>query len=51
MVATSCDLHAPRCATTVPQVRFTGFGEVSSLVTDTPGTPVTPCIKVISNIV
>ena len=24
MVATSCDLNAPRCATTVPQVRFHG---------------------------
>ena len=37
MVATSRDLHAPRCTT------FTGPGEVSSLVTDPPGTPVTPC--------
>ena len=43
MVATSCDLYVPRCATTVPQVRFTGPGEVSSLVTDSLGTPVTPC--------
>ena len=43
MVATSCDLYAPRCATTVPQVRFTGPREVSSLVTDSLGTPVTPC--------
>ena len=25
---------------------FTGPGEVSSLVTDPPGTPVTPCFKV-----
>ena len=24
MVATSCDLNAPRCATTVPQVRLHG---------------------------
>ena len=24
MVTTSCDLYAPRCVTTVPQVRFHG---------------------------
>ena len=49
MVATSCDLYAPRCATTVPQVRFHGSWAgryVSSLVTDPPGTPGTPCFKI-----
>ena len=44
MVATSRDLHAPRCTT------FTGPGEVSSLVTDPPGTPVTPCFHKIYKI-
>ena len=37
MVATSCDLKAPRCTTTVLQVRLHGLREVSSLVTDPPG--------------
>ena len=44
MVATSCDLYAPRCATTVPQVRFTGPREVSSLVTDSLGDPGDPLL-------
>ena len=37
-----------------PQSRryiFTGPGEVSSLVTDAPETPVTPCFKVKYNII
>ena len=50
---TSCDLNAPRCTTKVPQVRLHGSrggvfvdhrpGEVSSLITDLPGTLVIPC--------
>ena len=41
MVATSCDLNAPRCTTTVPQVRLHRSRGVSSLITDPrdPGDP------------
>ena len=42
MVATSCDLNAPRCTTTVPLVRLHRSRGVSSLITDPPGTPVIP---------
>ena len=46
-VATSCDLNAPRCTTKAPPRRYvyTGPGEVSSLITDPPGTPVIPCCR------
>lgn len=37
MVVSSCDLKAPRCTTTVPQVRLHGPQGVSSLVTDPRG--------------
>ena len=47
MVATSCDLNAPRCTTKVLQVRLHGSREVSSLVTDPPRTPVTPCRAIV----
>ena len=44
MVTTSCDLNAPRCTTEVLRVRLHGSrGGVFILVTDPPGTPVTPC--------
>ena len=43
MVATSCDLNAPRCTTKAQQVRLQVPGEVSSLITDLPGAPVIPC--------
>ena len=45
MVATSCDLYAPRCATTVPQVRFHGSRGGVFIGHRPPGTPVTPCLK------
>ena len=45
MVATSCDLNAPRCTTKAQQVRLHRcLGEVSSLITDPPGTPVIPAV-------
>ena len=43
MVATSCDLNAPRCATTVPQVRLHGSRRGVFVGHRPPGTPVTPC--------
>ena len=49
MVTTSCVLNAPRCVTTVPRVHLHGPGEVSSLFTDPPGTPVTPRIYIYIN--
>ena len=46
MVATSCDLNAPGAPPRPSRYVCTGPGEVSSLVTDPPGTPMTPCIKI-----
>ena len=46
MVATSCDLNAPRCATTAQQVRLHGSrGGVFVDHRPPPGTPVIPCFK------
>ena len=45
MVTTSCDLYAPRCITKVQQVRLHGSRGGVFIVTDPPGTPVTPCLK------
>ena len=50
MVATSCDLNVPRCTTKAQQVRLHGSREVSSLITDPPGTPVIPCCNKIYHI-
>ena len=44
MVATSCDLNAPRCTTKVPHVRFHGSRRgVFVGHRPPPGTPGTPC--------
>ena len=43
MMATSCDLNAPRCTTKSCRYVCTGPGEMSSLITDPPETPVIPC--------
>ena len=50
MVATSCDLNVPRCTTKGQQVRLHGSREVSSLITEPPGTPVIPCCNKIYHI-
>ena len=46
-VATSCDLLRPGAPPKSCAYVYTGPGEVSSLVTDPPGTPVTPRLYIL----
>ena len=46
MVATSCHLNAPGAPPRPSRYVCTGPREVSSLATDPPGTPMTPCMKI-----